>query len=67
MNKQFSKYLRRFIKYMRNTWKNKVAAITLFGLGYFIVFATGELVLMVLAVVFGIPLFLTNENCFYKN
>ena len=65
MNKQHNTHLRGFIKYMRRTMWNKIFAIGLICLGLIVARTTGEASLILLATIFGIPLFLTKENWTY--
>lgn len=56
---------KRFAKYMRRTYKNKLAAIGLLLIGIICAKLTGEAGALYIAVAFFGPLFFINANCFY--
>lgn len=56
---------KRFVKHMRRTYKNKLAAIGLLLIGIICAKLTGEAGVLYIAVALFGPLFFINVNCFY--
>ena len=51
------------IKYLRRTWKNKLVALALMGLGYLSIDICNDATAFVfLTMLFGIPLFIARRN-----
>jgi len=55
----------RFVKYLRKTWRNKLAAIALIMAGMLGVIVLKEGTALLLFLIIGIPLFFTKQDCFY--
>ena len=62
MDNNFKRAKRRFIKHMRKTYKTKLVIIAMILLGWWVGRVTGEGVLLVLSLAFGIPAFFSNED-----
>lgn len=56
------KYITSVVLYLRETWKNKVIALALIGLGLFSALLTGDGTGFVFLLLFAIPLFFAFEN-----
>jgi hypothetical protein len=56
------KYITSVVLYLRETWKNKVCALALIGLGVLSAVLTGDATGLVFILIFAIPLLLTMEN-----
>ena len=56
------KYITSVVLYLRETWKNKVCALALIGLGLLCGILTGDATGLVLVSLFAIPLFFVLEN-----
>lgn len=56
---------RRFINYMAETYKNKIAAIAIIGLSMVPCLVDKDATCLTLAIFVGVPLFLVNKNCVY--
>lgn len=50
------------IRYIRRTWKNKLAAIALIVIGLMFMNVEGDGTVFVFTLIFGIPLFFTRVN-----
>lgn len=50
------------IKYIKRTWKNKVVALAMMGLGYLSTFIDGDATGCVFLMLFAIPLFFERTN-----
>lgn len=50
------------VKYLKRTWKNKVGALVLMGIGYLSIGIDNDATFFVFALMFAIPLFLTRKN-----
>lgn len=50
------------IKYLRRTWKNKVAALGLAQLGYWSTLIDGDATAFVFLMLFAVPLFFARRN-----
>ena len=57
----------KFIKYIKETWKNKLFAIFLLLTGLLGLYLDKDGTLFILALIFSIPLFITNKSVFYKD
>lgn len=57
--------IKRFVKYMRRTYKNKLVAITLLIMGIVSAKLTQDASMFVIAVALFGPLFFINKNCFH--
>lgn len=57
----------KFIKYIKETWKNKLFAIFLLLTSLLVLYLDKDGTLLILALIFSIPLFITKENVFYKD
>ena len=62
MNKHYNK---RFVRYMRRTYKNKIVAIALLTIGWLSTLIDNDGTFLLLAVMFGVPLLFTNKNWIY--
>ena len=60
------KYITSVWLYLRETWKNKVCALALAGIGYLSAVLTGDGTGFVFILLFAIPLFLALENWIYE-
>lgn len=61
------KYITSVWLYLRETWKNKVCALVLTGIGYLTAVLTGDGTGFVFILIFfAIPLFLALENWIYE-
>jgi hypothetical protein len=56
------KYITSVVLYLRETWKNKVCALALTGLGLASALLTGDGTGFIFLLLFAIPLFLAMEN-----
>ena len=56
---------KRFVKYMRRTYKNKLVFIGLLILGFITARLTDDASLIAIAVMFFSPLFFINTDCFH--
>lgn len=54
-----------FVKMMKRTYKNKLAAMSLLGLGAVPVIMFNDGTFMLVAIIFGVPLFFSKHNCMY--
>lgn len=54
-----------FIKMMKRTYKNKLAALGLLGLGAVPVVMFNDGTFMLVAIIFGVPLFFSKHNFVY--
>ena len=50
------------IKYLRRTWKNKVAALALAFIGYLSTFIDGDATAFVFLLLIAVPLFFARRN-----
>lgn len=53
------------IKYLKRTWKNKVAAMAIAFVGYLSTFIDGDATAFVFLMLIAIPLFFTRRNYIY--
>lgn len=60
------KNIKRFVNYMRRTFKNKLVVVTLFVAGAMSAVLCDDGTFMLVALIFGLPLFLAKEDWFYK-
>lgn len=60
--KTSNNYMKRFVKYIRRTYKNKLAAIAALALGIGIMKLTGEGTLFIVACIASIGLFFANGD-----
>lgn len=59
-----NKYIRRFIKHLNKTWKNKLVAFLLVTLGVISVpILDNDGTVLLLTILMGIPLMFERENC----
>jgi hypothetical protein len=56
------KYITSVILYLRETWKNKICALALIGIGVLTAVLSGDATALVFLLMFAIPLFLSFEN-----
>lgn len=56
------KYITSVILYLRETWKNKICALALIGIGVLTTVLSGDATALVFLLMFAIPLFLSFEN-----
>ena len=54
-----------FVRYMLETWQNKLVAIVLVIAGLVPVFMDGDATAFVLFMFFAVPLFFSRKNCMY--
>lgn len=66
MNNNFRRTIRRFIRYMQNTYKNKLAAIAMILTSWWIAKATGEGTFLLLMLIIGITVFFMRFDVFYN-
>lgn len=66
MENNFNKYLRRFVRYICRTYKNKLAVIAMIWFGWFTAKFSGDGTFFMLMIIIGIPMFITRMNIFYK-
>ena len=52
-------------KYLRRTWKNKVAAMAIGFVGYLSTFIDGDATAFVFLMMFAVPLFFARRNYIY--
>lgn len=57
--------MKTFVKMMKRTYKNKLAAMSLLGLGSVPVIMFNDGTFMLVAIIFGVPLFFSKHNCMY--
>lgn len=58
--------MKRFVRYMRRTLRNKIAALGLIGLGAVTLpICDGDGTFFVVTLIMGACLFFANEDCFY--
>lgn len=50
------------VKYLKRTWKNKVAALALFGIGYVSIGIDNDATAFAFLMLFAIPLFFARRN-----
>ena len=62
----FEYIVRRFSKYMRRTYKNKLVAIALPVMGYVTAKLTQDASMFVLGIMLFAPLFFMNKDCFHN-
>lgn len=55
---------KRFIRYMRRTWRNKLAAIFIVGVGLFTMFPEYDGTFFLFSLAIGIPLFFDTQSWF---
>ena len=54
-----------FVKMMKRTYRNKLAAMSLLGLGVVPVIMFNDGTFMLVTIIFGVPLFFSKHNCIY--
>lgn len=57
------KHESKFVRYIRRTWKNKLAAIALMVAGLLAMGVDGDGSIFVFTAIIGIPLFFTRVKC----
>lgn len=62
MSQKNGEFKRELVKYFRRTLNNKMAALALIAIGLILRAMTGEATVLVLALMFGVPLFLARRN-----
>lgn len=60
-----SDYIKLFARHIRRTFKNKICAIALIVVGVITRNMTGDATVLIVMLMLGIPLFLTNRNHIY--
>lgn len=65
MNRKNRKQKRSFGDYIRETYKNKLAAIALLTIGYVAILVDRDATLFVIMMAFAGPLFFAKHNCLY--
>jgi hypothetical protein len=60
------KYITSVILYLKETWKNKLAALLMVAVGVFMLKFDNDITILVMALIFAIPLFLAVEDWFLK-
>lgn len=60
-----AKKIRRFRRYLRRTYKNKLCAIILFGIGIASTFIDGNITFLVFASLLALALFFAKEDWIY--
>ena len=66
MENNFNRGLRRLARYIRRTYKNKIAAIVMFLIGWLSAKISGDATFFILMLIIVWPVFLTREDIFYK-
>ena len=64
MSKKLLKGVERFIEYIKRTYKNKLYALALIGIGVLSVLVLNEGTFFVAMLMMGLPLFFTKEDVF---
>ena len=65
MNK-LTRSIRRFVRYIRRTWKNKLLALAMLVIGIVSMKLTNDGTFLVFVLMTFGPIFFANENCFYQ-
>ena len=60
--KKSNKVIKKFKRYMRRTYKNKICALALIGLGVLPAVFAGVGIGLVIGLFIGLPLFFSSEN-----
>lgn len=58
--------IKAFVKYILRTYKNKLAALVMIVAGILVTALTDDATFLIFVTTFGIPLFITKEDWFYK-
>lgn len=58
--------IKAFVKYMLKQYKNKLAALVMVAAGVLVTALTDDATFLVFVMMFGIPLFVSKEDWFYK-
>lgn len=66
MNEKTEKYIRKFVKYIRRTLRNKLCAIALIMVGIILRFISNDITFLVFTLLIGMPMFFSNKNWIYK-
>lgn len=59
--------IKAFVKHILKTYKNKLAALVMIAAGLLVAALTDDATFLVFVTTFGIPLFITKEDCFYNS
>ena len=62
LKKWTTKEIKKMIKYMRRTWKNKVAALAMAGVGYLTIGIDNDATAFVFVLLIAVPLFFTRKR-----
>lgn len=65
MNKKIEKYMKKFVRYILRTYKNKLASLLMFAIGIVSAKISNDATFLVFVVMLFGPIFFINENCFY--
>ena len=65
MNKKIKKYMKKFVRYMLRTYKNKLASLIMFAFGIVSAKISNDATFLVFVIMLFGPVFFINENCFY--
>lgn len=63
MKKRIEKMSKAFVRHMFNTWKNKIFAMALMGIGYVSTLVDGDATFFVMTIIFGMPLIFAKDSC----
>lgn len=66
MNRKLTRYIRRFVRHIRKTWKNKLAVLILLAIGIVSAKMTNDGTFLVFVLMAFGPIFFADENCFYQ-
>lgn len=66
MNEKTEKYIRKFVRHIRRTLRNKLYAIALIMVGIILRFISNDITFLVFTLLIGIPMFFSNKNWIYK-
>lgn len=66
MHNKFNRGLNRLVRYIHRTYKNKLAAIAMFLIGWLSAKISGDATFFILMLIIVWPVFLTREDIFYK-
>lgn len=64
MNKKIEKYMKRFVRHIFRTYKNKLAVMAMLAIGIVAAKISGDATFLAFAIVFFGPFFFVKENCF---
>lgn len=64
MNKKIEKHAKKFVRYMLETYKNKLAAIVMLAMGVVSAKISDDATFLVFTIIFCTPLFFVRKNCF---